>query len=142
MTIRSARESDAATVASLSTQLGYPASPEQIGDRLASIGERVDQEVLVAEQAGTVVGWVHVFRSDRLETDPFAEIGGLVVDRSHRGRGVGAALLDAAEAWAAARGLRAMRIRSNIVRDEARRFYENRGYTCSKTQAVFGKPLG
>jgi ribosomal protein S18 acetylase RimI-like enzyme len=67
----------------------------------ADAGRRV---VLVARDAGRVVGAVQV----ALATDPNgahrAEVQRLLVLRSHRGRGVGTALMRAAEAEAAARG--------------------------------------
>ncbi len=141
MTIRPASRDDAAALAALSDQLGYPASAEEIASRLAALRERPEHEVLCAEQGGVVLGWVHVFGARILVAAPFAEIGGLVVDADRRGRGVGAALLRAAEAWAAARGYVHLRVRSNVVRTEAHRFYERRGYERAKQQAVFVKRL-
>ncbi len=141
MQIRSANESDAEALAHLSTQLGYPSSPEQAQRRIALIRQRNDHEILVGEIEGVVVAWVHVFGTDRLETDPYVEIGGLVVDASQRRRGLGAQLLDAAEEWALLRGYETIRLRSNIVRTDAHRFYDRRGYECFKRQAVFSKSL-
>jgi GNAT superfamily N-acetyltransferase len=141
MKIRRATHDHASALASLSAQLGYPSAKGAIRQRLLAIDRRNDQEVLVAEVDGTVVGWVHVFRAERIVADSFAEVGGLVVDGERRGRGVGSTLLRAAEAWAHERGLPLMRIRSNVVRDEAHEFYVKRGYTGSKQQAVFDKPL-
>jgi GNAT superfamily N-acetyltransferase len=51
------------------------------------------------------------------------------------------ALLRAAEEWAAEQGERSIRDRSNAVRAEAHRFYEMRGYSRTKQQIVFDKPL-
>ena len=88
-----------------------------------------------------VVGWAHVVPGLLLEEAPFAELAGLVVDESARGLGTGAALLAAAEDWARRQGFAAMRVRSNVLRERAHRFYEREGYARIKAQAVFRKAL-
>lgn len=140
--IRSARPDDAEALASLSGQLGYESSAERIGVRLRAIRSRSDDRVLVAERAAGIVGWIHVFGAARVESEPFAEIGGFVVDAGCRGSGIGAALLAAAERWALERGYEVMRVRSNVARADARRFYEKHRYRVAKEQTVFVKPLG
>lgn len=55
--------------------------------------------------------------------------------------GVGATLLAAAEAWAAARGHDTLRVRSNVIRVDAHRFYERLGYERVKQSLVFQKHL-
>src|SRR5690242_5210686 len=114
--IRSMRFEDADPVARLSGQLGYPASAADVARRFADIGRQPDAAVFVAddERTGGVVGWVHVYRVPLLETDDHAEIGGLVVAEGLRGRGIGRALMRAAEAWAGDRGCAAMRVRSQV----------------------------
>ena len=77
-----------------------------------------------------------------LESDPCAEICGLVVEEAHRGHGVGTELLEAVEDWARSQGRDGIRVRSNVLREDAHRFYEGRGYRCSKRQVVFAKALG
>ena len=77
-----------------------------------------------------------------IESDPHAEIGGLVVDERARSRGVGRVLLAAAEAWAARQGLREVALRSNILRERAHDFYRRLGYDCPKTQHRFRKRIG
>jgi uncharacterized protein YcbX/GNAT superfamily N-acetyltransferase len=140
--IRAARDEDAAAIARLSIQLGYPQSEDDVRRRLLRISDARAGEVLVAvDGEGRVVAWTHVFLGWRLESDVFAELGGLVVDERVRNAGVGGRLLRAAEEWAAARGIASMRVRSNTIREDAHRFYLTRGYTTTKSQAVFDKPL-
>ena len=140
--IRSAKRADEEVIATLAGQLGYPSSVCEIRERLVEILEDGDQAVLVAESAEKeVVGWVHVFKAQRLIVDPFVEIGGLIVGEGQRGSGVGKALLAAAEAWAQDHGVSGMRVRSNVIRAGAHNFYERLGYCCVKRQNVFYKTI-
>jgi len=140
ITVRPASVADAAALALLCGQLGYPSTREQIAQRLAQVAS--DAAVLVAgSRRDGVVGWVHVRALHLLTRDACAEIGGLVVDEHHRGRGIGGRLMQAAEDWARQQGLEMLRLRSNVVRDEAHGFYRGRGYASSKTSLLFTKTL-
>ena len=139
--IRPARIEDAAAIAVLSGQLGYPATSEQMTSRLAAILRRDDMAAFVADVDGSVAGWLHMFGCERLESEPSAEIGGLVVADGHRGVGIGAQLIAAGERWARDRGYQLVRVRSNVIREDAHRFYERAGYAREKRQAVFAKFL-
>jgi len=59
-----------------------------------------DHLVLAAERNGRVVGWLHAFVALRIESAAFAEIGGMVVDASGRGQGLGQQLVRATATWA------------------------------------------
>ncbi|HKW50770.1 MAG TPA: GNAT family N-acetyltransferase [Candidatus Eisenbacteria bacterium] len=136
------RIEDTAAVARLATQLGYPSTAAQIERRLHALEESPDARVLVAEAPdGAVLGWIHVFGRRMLESDPDAEIGGLVVDEAARGRGVGSALVASAEAWARERGYDIVSVRSNVIRAEAHEFYKSRGYQVLKSQYKLRKAL-
>jgi GNAT superfamily N-acetyltransferase len=97
--------------------------------------------VYVAEADGTVVGWLHVFASVRLESVATAEIGGLIVDQAQRGKGVGERLVEEAEGWAQRLGLSRIRVRTRATRTEAHRFYAREGYRRTKLQHVLDKEL-
>jgi GNAT superfamily N-acetyltransferase len=129
-------------VADLVTQLGYPSTPRDIARRFERIEGRDDQALLVADDGSAVVGWMHVGSHPYLESDDSAEILGLVVAEGQRSRGVGAALVGAAETWAAERGCQVIRVRSRITRDRAHAFYERGGFERIKTQHCFQKTLG
>ena len=142
MEMREARHDDAAALAVLSGELGYPTTTAQSESRLRAILDSPGDLVLVAcASDGRVCGWIHAFVAHRLEADPFAELGGFVVAERDRGRGVGLRLLAAAEDWARARGVTTLRIRSRTGRVETRGFYERRGYAVTKTQNVFERTL-
>ncbi len=143
ISIRPARSDDVAALAELSTQLGYPATADMLRQRLARVRDEGVGEVFVAADAhDRVLGWTHVVPRLHLEEDAFAELAGLVVGDAARGAGVGAALLSAAEQWARQRGFAQCRVRSNVVRERAHRFYRREGYVERKRQVVFDKPLG
>lgn len=139
--IRLVKENDSIPLADLAGQLGYPSAPEQITNRLAGIFVRPDQAVFVAEVDGRLAGWVHVFACPTVELDLYAEVGSLVVDQELRGRGIGKALMEEAEAWARQRGINEIRLRSNVIRNEAHQFYETIGYKKIKSQFTFHKVL-
>lgn len=138
--IRPMQASDIEGVADLLTQLGYPTTGSSVATRFA----RIDAEqnaLLVADESGTARAWIHVAVHPYLESDETAEIVGLVVADGHRRRGIGKALVDAAESWAVAKGCRALRVRSRVVRERAHAFYERNGFERIKTQHCFEKLL-
>jgi GNAT superfamily N-acetyltransferase len=140
-TLRDAVPADASALADLAGQLGYPVAAEEIVARLAALAAGGAGAVLVACVGPRVVAWINVAETRTLEYGAFAEVLGLVVDAPARGAGAGAALLAAAERWARARGLREMRVRSNVVRDRAHAFYRREGYAEVKRQVLFRKRL-
>lgn len=136
--LRQATRDDAAALAALSTQLGYPSTSDQVQARLSWLIS-TDDIILVAESNDRVVGWIHMQVSCTVEANPNAEIAGLVVDESCRGQGVGSALVEEGCLWAKRRGMVEVRVRSNVLREEAHRFYEGQGFQRLKTQIVFSR---
>ena len=140
--IRAPRPGDAPRLAALSIELGYPASAPDIAARLLRLLERGDHCLRVAElPGGEVIGWIQAEERHILEAGTWGEIVGLVVDGAHRGRGAGRALVAEIETWARARGLRTVKVRSNVTRAESHPFYQRLGYARAKTQHVYLKPV-
>jgi GNAT superfamily N-acetyltransferase len=139
--IRLASLDDAAAIAGLTGQLGYVVDVAAVRTRLSRILGRADACFLVAEAGGMPIGWLHASIWDYIELEPFAVVGGLVVDAAHRGRGVGRRLMAEGERWAQAQGCAIVRLWSSTARTEAHRFYERLGYTRVKTQYAFAKSL-
>lgn len=115
-------------IARLCGQLGYPATPGEIAERLRT----ADGAVFTSD-----AGWIQVVERRTIESAPHAEIAGLVVDEAHRGRGEGRALVERAAAWARGRGLTRLVVRSNTAREGAHAFYAAMGFERVKTQAVY-----
>lgn len=140
--IRPAAPGDAPEIARLAGQLGYPTTPERIVARLEALFAAPANAVLVAENpAGGLAGWIHVGTIRWLESEPCAEIGGLIVDEACRGAKLGERLVAAAIGWAEREGFGEIRVRSNVVRADAHRFYERLGFARTKAQQVFRLPL-
>lgn len=138
--IRGARPDDAAALADLSTQLGYPSTEAQVRRRLCLL-EDPERELLVADGSDGVAGFIDVHVQRLVEEDPFGEVGGLVVAASCRATGLGAALLAAAADWSRARGLERLWIRANLARVGPHEFYEACGCRIVKDQRVYEYPL-
>jgi GNAT superfamily N-acetyltransferase len=141
--VRSITLADAPRIVELSAQLGYETQIASLLPRLEKIINDPDQAVFGVEMAGQgIIGWVHIYLVWTVESEMYTEIGGLVVDRQQRKQGNGEKLMRAAESWADEHGAGIVRLRSNIVRKEAHKFYEGIGYKNLKTQYTFFKELG
>jgi GNAT superfamily N-acetyltransferase len=140
VSLRSAQPADIAQITWLTRQLGYERTSEQIAASLNRINIRPDiQAVFVAETGGRVVGWIEVSLQLRLQSPPFALIGGFIVSDEMRGRGIGRQLCEAAEQWSWERGVQMLRVTSRSTRTDAHRFYLRAGFRQTKTSHVFEK---
>jgi len=142
-TLRRARIDDAAELARLSAQLGYPQTADAFERRLRRLLISADHPVIVATDGdATLLGFIAIERRLMLETGERVEIVGLVVDDAARRRGIGQSLVNAALDWAREIGIGEVMVRSNIVRAQAHPFYEREGFQRTKTQHVYLKRIG
>jgi predicted N-acetyltransferase YhbS len=134
--IRLARPQDAAAIAALLTELGYPgSSAEQVRERLLRWAAAGNAAVLVAEHAGGLAGAVAVAAIPYFEHDGnWGRIVALVVAGQSRGLGIGRELVRAAEQAALGLGCVVMEVTSARSRDEAPAFYPAVGYQDSCPQ--------
>jgi len=141
--IRRATLADAVAIAALSGELGYPATAQQMTERLAALLSRATQFIAVAATPdGNALAWIAAERRLLLEYGDRIEIVGLVVGMAARRGGVGKALVDAVEAWTREQGLTIVGVRSNAARVESHPFYERLGFIRRKTQHSYEKILG
>src|SRR5512138_1846508 len=127
--IRNAQDSDAAAVAGLLVQLGYPTTAEQVSARLRRLEAEGGHHVLVAVAGDAIVGLATVFIRHLIQTDaPLARIAALVVDDAWRSRGVGHDLVAATEAIARTAGCERIEVTSADRRTRAHDFYLRLGY--------------
>jgi len=139
--IRRAQISDAAEMARLAEQLGYPMTVAEMKERLSALLPSERHCIAVVASGERLLGRVHVEHRSSIEAGDRAEIMGLVVDSSARRRGVGRDLVEYAESWARSRGLAALTVRSNAARELSHPFYAALGYSRDKTQHVYSKAL-
>jgi GNAT superfamily N-acetyltransferase len=137
--IRPAEPRDREALARLIGQLGYEASAAEVAERLAAMHAE-GRQVLVAEVDGAVAGCLSTSVMRVLHRPaPVGRISMMVVDEALRGRGIGAALVRAAEKALAAQGCRMVEVTSHVRRTEAHRFYERLGY--ERTSVRLAKSL-
>lgn len=88
-----------------------------------------DEQWVIAE-AGEAVGMAHfeVVRPSKMSDEAVVELGRVVVDPAWRGRGVGGAILRAAEEFAQARGIRVLSARVFAANRASLAFWERSGF--------------
>ena len=143
MTIDKMNLDDLSDVLNLAEQLGYPNTLSDLKSRFLEIQNNFDYALFVARNsAGKAVGFIQINReSHTLLTGPRADVAGLVVDENERSSGIGAALLQFAEDWAKKNQLPLIRIRSNVKRTDAHRFYQKNGYEIAKSWHLLTKSI-
>ena len=138
MRIRDATPADAAAVAALLGELGYPTTAGEAAERLRRPGERV----LLAESDGSTLGLASLTVGSLVQyAAPVARLTALVVTEAARGRGTGRRLIARAEELAREAGCDGIELTSGIrpERQAAHRFYEALGY--ERTSYRFWRPL-
>jgi ribosomal protein S18 acetylase RimI-like enzyme len=128
--VRRAQPGDAAHVAALLAELGYPDNrTEQVRRRLALWERDTAGVALIAERQGQVVGVIAVAAIPYLEREGRrGRIVALVVSAACRGQGIGRRLVDAAEKAAGELDCVTMEVTSSRSRTESHPFYRNLGY--------------
>ena len=138
LSVREARPDDAAAIAGLIRELGYDVTDHEVAARLQLLGERREPPLL-ADLDGVVgcLTWhvMHVLHRPR----PVGRITMLVVAPDVRSRGIGAALVEAAEARLRQAGCGLVEVTSNMKRADAHRFYLKLGY--EQTSFRFARSL-
>jgi GNAT superfamily N-acetyltransferase len=137
MVIRELKLEDAAGVNRLSAQLGYSQSIENTSNQIERILSRNDHAAFVATTNNEVLGWIHSFQTLYLESVPFVEIGGLVIDEKHRSKGIGKALINRVKEWCLQQEIHQLRVRTQTKRFDAQRFYAAFGFNEIKEQKVY-----
>jgi predicted N-acetyltransferase YhbS len=142
--VRLAQPGDAAQVAALLVELGYPDNPAgEVRRRLVMWERETTGLALVAARQGQVVGVIAMAAIPYLEREGRrGRIVALVVSSACRGQGIGRRLVDAAEEAAGELGCVTLEVTSRRSRTESHPFYRNLGYEdCSDRSARYLKDL-
>ncbi|KXO09034.1 GCN5-related N-acetyltransferase [Moritella sp. JT01] len=140
--IRMARLQDSDSINALSLHLGYEIATQLVAEeRLQCLIDSSNDDVWVFEDAGIILGWIHVYKAHRLASAAFFEIGGLVVTPEARNKGIGRQLVEFACEQAQNQNI-ALRVRCNAKRQDTHEFYERMGFITTKSQHVFEMYLG
>lgn len=135
--IREISEKDAESVTTLSIQLGYDSNIRLTSARIKRINNSNENCAFVALIDDKVVGWIHGFYTLRIESDPFVEIGGLIVDENYRNLKIGKQLIENVDLRAKKHQVKKLKVRCNIKRTESHKFYERIGFKENKRQVAF-----
>ncbi|PYL37005.1 MAG: GNAT family N-acetyltransferase [Verrucomicrobia bacterium] len=142
VTIRAAEAADAEALADLMTQLGYETRASEMQMRMEAIRANKNYATFVAISKGKVCGMIGTFTCYTYEyNSPSARILALVVAKEMRGRGVGQALIAAAEKDLAQRNIRRVAVNARFERKEAHEFYEKLGYTKNGFRLIKDLPM-
>jgi ribosomal protein S18 acetylase RimI-like enzyme len=127
--IRGAKLGDASHLAALMSELGYETTPAEMETRLKSILSNPTYKTLVAIVDGCVCGMIGTLTCPSYEhNDPGGRILALVTLSTARRRGIGRALIAAAEKDFAQKGIRRVALNTQLTREDAHKFYESLGY--------------
>ena len=100
-----------------------------------------DAHVAVAEDAGQVVGMATLqVVISTVEGGPAGLIEDVVVSESHRGRGIGRALMEHLADWAVERGLTRLQLLADRDNGSALGFYRKLGWSMTRLIALRMKP--
>ncbi len=138
--VRTARTSDAAAIRRINLiALGYDCPQAETRAQLTLLLGNAHNRLWVAEGAQGVLGYIHAADYDTVYGGCQKNILALAVDPAAQGRGIGRALLLAAEDWARQSGAIGVRLVSGFDRTGAHRFYEACGYRMRKEQKNYVK---
>lgn len=127
--IRQADEADAEALAALVAERGfdYPTETSLVRERLSDLN-RAGDHILVAVYDAKIIGMVLLHCTRFLHRLPDGRISALVVSETYPGHGIGARLVEAAEAVFRDWGCGRVEVSSGAAREAAHRFYIRAGY--------------
>ena len=129
MKIRFVEEKDSEAIAILLCQLGYPNRGSDVLPRLRVYLADKRSTSMVAEIDNQIIGFIsfHIIPLIH-ENGELGRITALVVDESHRRKGIARALIQAVEGFGRSNGCARFEVTANEKRTDAHLLYQAMGY--------------
>ncbi len=135
--IREAVVADASSIAEISiSSLGYQCDSSLVERRRKEMYPDT-QKVYVAVENNVVVGFVHIELYQLLYQKDLVNVLGLAVREDMQRKGCGKKLMHYAENWAQNMNCDAVRLNSEMQRNDAHAFFKALGYENTKAQKRF-----
>jgi ribosomal protein S18 acetylase RimI-like enzyme len=129
LTIRAAEMNDGAALAQLMCELGYKTTESEMRMRIHRIAADERYRTFVAVRDGKVCGMIGTLTNPSYEhNDPSGRILALAILSTMRRRGIGRALIAAAEKDFAQRAIRRVALDTRLAREDAHKSYDSLGY--------------
>jgi len=136
-TVRRAEAGDAAAIAVCLAALGYATPPALVAEKLSTLGSSSDRVLVVEDPTTGIVGVVSVHLVPLFHAvGNLARLTALAVVPGHQRKGVGRALVTAAEAFAWEHDCRRVEVTSGDHREDAHRFYHALGYAMDERRFI------
>jgi ribosomal protein S18 acetylase RimI-like enzyme len=143
LAIRAAEMNDAPALAQLMCELDYETTTAEMRQRLESILSDARYRTFIAEVDNQIAGMIGTLTVSSYEhNDAGGRILALVTFTGARRRGIGRALIAAAEKDFAQRGIRRIALDTRLTRQDAHKFYESLGYERNGWRFVKHLPVG
>ncbi|WP_353103415.1 GNAT family N-acetyltransferase [Myroides odoratus] len=129
MKIRTMEEKDAAVVADLLTQLGYPDTLDFLPAKIVNMRQESREKLLVVEEQDQVIGFLSLSLIPQLAVrGDFMRISYFAVDAETRSKGIGKQVEDYVAALARQMGCNRIELHCHSRRTQAHEFYLRQGY--------------
>jgi len=137
VTVRRAEAGDAAAIAVCLAALGYATPPALVAEKLSAFGGASDIVLVAEDTISGIIGVVSVHLVPLFHaTGNLARLTALAVVPGHQRKGVGRALVAAAEAFAWERDCRRVEVTSGDHREDAHTFYRALGYEMDERRFI------
>jgi GNAT superfamily N-acetyltransferase len=115
---------------------------DRIFDKITKITQtQLKTVIFVVETNLQIIGYAYLTEVLFLGLNSFIELQSMLVDKSHRGKGIGKSLLLHSEKWTKENGYNKLMLSSRVQLENAHKFYKSLGYTIAKQSYFFQKIL-
>lgn len=131
ITTREFCEADIPEMATLTVELGYPTTKEEMSVRMKAVASNPDYKTMIAEKNSRVIGFIGMLKINYWEKNGcYIKIQVLVVKGAARKTGAGNILINCAEGWARKNNadLLALTCGNKDEREAAHKFYPKMGF--------------